>query len=679
MRTALLSTFALAALAAGCPRPPAPDAGAPLDPQQLVQQREDARAGAPLSWDELLRFDFNRRAQELDLPLYWRADANKDKTLQPAELVVLSWPLGGKRSDYIGVAGFTPAFEQAWRAMLRFNRFEGLLPEERARREAVKRELARGRPTLVETDLSQASGEDKAVVGHLLDAAVHVERLYARQRGALESAARVPADDPLSRALFRRNQGPWCVAAKDEACSVVPGAAPPRVFGLYPAELQADPAFCEALAKQPDGPALAGAHFAVVVKDGEAFRSVPYTEVWKEDMEAVAKALDAAAAALSSKEEAAFKAYLAAAAAGFRTNDWGSADAAWVAMSGGASKWYARVGPDDVGFEPCAWKAGFALQLGRINPGAAAWKEKLEPVKGELEKAVAALAGPPYKARPAQLSLPDFVDVVLSAGERRLPLDAHHGQSLPAWGPAAEKGGHSAVMTNLGADADGQKVLQTQLEGLFCPVTMQRATTSPAPAQLTALLHEVGHHLGPSRPQAAKGPRDTEPLGGPRALMLDELKAHTLALVLSEVLADKKLLERGEVDAAHVREAAWLVEQLSRGLTDDAGRPSPQGQLAAIQFGWLLERGGLKWKDGLKAANGFDGGCLDVQLDRWRPSVEALAKRVLKLEAQGDRKDAEALVKAYVDDTASSKALRELLAKRWLQDSRPTFVYAVQR
>jgi hypothetical protein len=315
-------------------------------------------APKPPAYNELLRLDFNQRAQELGLPFFWRADTNDDHTLTPDELAVLWGPY--PQQPWVVEGAFSPAFESAWRTMLVALDTSGLSVDEQRRQALLKQELTQGRPTLVETDSAKFGPEERTALARLLEAAVLVEKLYAHQNGTLELAAKVPATDLLSRAVFYRNQSPFCVAPKTEneaGCTALPGVK--RVVGLYPAALQADPKFCEQLEAQPNGKALSSDHFAIVVNDGAGFKSQPYTEAWKADMEAVAKKLEEAAAALPTNE-AAFKAYLLAAATAFRTNDWEPANAAWVAMGPNNSKWYLRVGPDEVYYEPCAWKAGFA-------------------------------------------------------------------------------------------------------------------------------------------------------------------------------------------------------------------------------------------------------------------------------------------------------------------------------
>ncbi len=633
----------------------------------------------PKALDTLSRSDFNFRAQERFLPLFWRTDANGNKALEPEELAVLWGPQNAARADYVSDKGFTAKFEEAWAALQKPADMSKLDPAEAKRQGALALELSQGRPTLVEYDVTQGSPQDKALVQHLTKASVLLETLYARQLGSLELLAKVPADDVTSRAVFYRNQGPHCVAPrteKDPACTAIPGGVK-RLSGLYPAEVQGDPKFCDALAKAKNAKKLTD-HFSVVVADGKGFKAVPYSEAWKDDMEAVAKELDAAAAALASDDEKAFRTYLEAAAKGFRTNDWEPANAAWVAMGSTNSKWYLRIAPDEVYYEPCAWKAGFAVNFSRINPASLEWQKKLEPVKGDLEKALAALAGPPYKARAVKFKLPDFIDVVLNAGDQRHPHGAVIGQSLPNWGPTAAKGGRTVVMTNLYTDADSQAALKDQMASLFCAETMKKATTDAAPAVMSVVLHEAAHNLGPSHEYKVKGKEDDEVFGGPLASTMEELKAQTAALYFSEWLAAKGVIEKGLAEQAHVRDVAWGFGHVSRGMYDAAGKPKDYSHVASIQLGTLFKAGALTWKKNEKAGNGADAGCFELDFAKWTPAVDALAKRVLLAKGKGDKKDAEKMKADFVDADDEWKKVRETITERWLRAPKATFVYSVR-
>jgi hypothetical protein len=396
-------------------------------------------------------------------------------------------------------------------------------------------------------------------------------------------------------------------------------------------------------------------------------------------MEAVASALDAAAAALKSPGEAAFQTYLRAAATSFRTNDWEPANEAWVAMDATNSKWYARVAPDEVYYEPCAWKAGFALQLARINPESLAWQQKLEPVKQDMEKALATLAGAPYKARDVKFKLPDFIDVVLNAGDQRNPHGATIGQSLPNWGKVSEKGGRTVVMTNLYTDADSREALGEQMKALFCSATFGPGTTDPKPALMSVVLHEAAHNLGPSHDYAVKGKKDDDIFGGTLAATMEELKAQTAALYFSWWLAEKGVISKDDATQATVRDVAWGFGHVSRGMYAANGQPRNYSQLASIQLGHAFKAGALTWKKDEKAANGADQGCFELDLEKWKPTIDALAKRVLMAKGKGDKKDAEKMKADFVDAKDEWAGLRDVIAERWLRAPKATFVYSVKQ
>src|SRR5262245_15344927 len=118
------------------------------------QQSEWAVSGSRKtpSYGQLKRADFNRRAAEKFLPLFWREDSNKDGFLQPAELAVL-WGYGDSEASHWVNAEqqFTPQFDQAYQAMLQPDA-ASRNPAEEQRHKLVLDELAQGRTTLIQTD-----------------------------------------------------------------------------------------------------------------------------------------------------------------------------------------------------------------------------------------------------------------------------------------------------------------------------------------------------------------------------------------------------------------------------------------------------------------------------------------------------------------------------------------------
>lgn len=626
--------------------------------------------------DALTRAQFNDATAKRFLPLFWREDLNQDGVLQPDELAVLwGFPDEDPALWLDANDAFTPRFYATYTSLV-----SPPASEPDARQRAVLDELSQGAPTLVYTDLSADSAAEREMVRHLQAAAAAIERLYARQNGVLDMAAKIPAEDLASRALFHRNQSPFCEAPSTEAnpdcIALLPRAA--RISGLYPAAIQAEPGFCQRMEKEPNAAALMD-HFSIVTADPakpDALVAVPYPQAWAEDMGTVATELDAAADVLGQGEPA-LVAYLRAAAASFRSNDWEPANRAWKAMNATNSRWYARIAPDEVYYDPCAWKAGFALQLARINPASLEWQKKLEPLKLEMEQRLATLAGRPYRARQVAFSLPDFIEVVLNAGDQRPASGATIGQSLPNWGEVASSGGRTVAMTNLYTDADSVRRRTDQQATVLCKATFDAWPSTNEHTVLNTLLHEAAHNLGPSHEYKVGGRTATQIFGGPMSSTLEELKAQNTALYLTAFLVEKDVFSDEERKRILRDDITWALGHISRGMYDADGLPRNYSQLAAIQIGSFLDAGALTWHADQPAANGTDQGCLSVDYDTLPAAVEQLQKQVLGIKASGDRATAEKLKASYVDAKDGFADIKAKVAERYLRSPRATFVYSI--
>ncbi|HET9959057.1 MAG TPA: hypothetical protein VFQ61_31415 [Polyangiaceae bacterium] len=664
------------------PKGPEPKAGPPLQGQ--------TSNGVPASehFNRLDRDEFNQRAVLWNVPVFWRKDAGALGALDPEELAILFGAEQHARAEFVNPAAqFTPRFADIYERLQTDPPIPpNAAPAEVQRRESVRLELLQGRPTLVDTDFSKASAGERALVAHVLNAARGIERLYARQRGTLGLEAGLAADDPESAALYFRNQGPTCVAPKTEklaSCNALPSGNKPS-FGLYPSNIQTNeaianaslPGWCRLLEQQPNADALKD-HFSVVEAAGTGFRATPYHVAYREDMEAVARELEQAEAALG-QEEPALRRYLSAASAAFRTNQWEPANEAWVAMGSDNSRYYLRVAPDEVYYEPCAWKAGFALTFARINDTSKQWRDKLDPLKQELETELASLAGKPYVARQVGFKLPDFIDIVLNAGDSRHPHGSTVGQSLPNWGPVAERGGRTVMMANLYTDWDSRRSFERQAASLFCKASYARVTSSEEPAVLGVVLHEAAHNLGPAHEYKVAGRVDHAAFGGALAATLEELKAQSAALYLPHWLVSRGALPSELVQQALLREIAWAFGHIAQGMYDAAGRPKNYSQLAAIQLGVLQDAKLVIWRPTELARNGEDMGCFDVDFARAETATRELARLVLQIKARGDRARALTLVARYVDGKDAFKTLKDTITERWLRVPKPSFVYSIQ-
>ncbi len=662
--------LAAAALAVGC--------GGAQTPSDKVEAAPK-RPSVPV---EVSRAEFNFWAAEIGVPLFWRDDANHNEAVDADEVVLLHGAPGGPRSRWMGENGPTAAFWETvhWLAHPEHVRDPAQAEAERERKAAVRAELRQGRPTLLYSDLRGLGAGEKVMIGKLLAAADRVEALHARQLGTVGMADQIPKDDAASRALLYRNQGPWCEAPateRDRNCHAL-ASRPPKRSGLYPGDLQENPKFCEELAAHPDHAVLLDP-FTVVVRDAAGkLAAQPYHVAYAADMAAVAELLDQAAAAEDRADEAPLRAYLKAAAQAFRDGNWQPADEAWAAMSATNSKWYLRVAPDEVYYEPCSRKAGFAFTLARIDQGSLQWQQKLDPLKTEMEALLAKLAGPPYVARKVDFHLPDFIQIVLNKGEARAALGATVGQSLPNWGPVANEGrGRTVAMSNIGTDADSRAQWQEQTASLFCKATMADFVTDPGPLQMSTVLHEAGHNLGPAHEYRVNGQKDGEVFGGGLASTLEELKAQTIAFYLTDWLVGKGVIDQTMARRAHLADVAWGFGHISNGMVDADGRPKPYSQLAAVQLGSFVQSGALQWHAAETAANGKDIGCFQVDSAKLNVAIAALMTQVAGIKARGDKPAALALKKAMVEDAGQWADLRKIITERWLRAPKSSHVYAI--
>jgi hypothetical protein len=536
-------------------------------------------------------------------------------------------------------------------------------------------ELDQGQPTLVFTDFTASSATDKAFVRHMLAIAKSIDEVHARQLGIETLEARLPKDDPSSQAAFRRNWGPKCQAPKTEknaACTAIPKLTEKVPVGMYPEEFQKAEDFCDKLAKHPQADKLTSP-FTVVKQDGENLVAQPVTEAFKSLTEKISKELRTATDSLTGKEDASLREYLLAASQSFLDNNWEPADEAWAKMNSSNSRWYVRVGPDEVYWDPCNLKAGFHLSFARINEASLKWKNKLEPVQQQMEDELAKLIGAPYQARKVTFQLPDFIDVVINAGNSRHSLGATIGQSLPNWGPVANEGrGRTVVMSNLYTDPDSQSNRKAQAESMFDEAAMAKRSSSQDPELFSVILHEATHNFGPSHEYEVNGKTDEKIFGGPLASTMEELKAQTGALWYIDVLKSKEVIDATLAEQTYVDSILWALNHIARGMYEDSGKPKPYSHVAAIQVGFLLQEGALSFDPKTKAANGKDEGAFTFHFDKFPGAVEKLMKAVGTIKAKGDKAQAEQLVKTHVD---GDKVPMATITERSLRNPKAAFLY----
>jgi hypothetical protein len=628
---------------------------------------KQSQAAAPAK-DQLSPAEFNALAVRQNMPIYWVGDTNGNKSVDENEVVpLLFYP------------GKTPDLNTAYNELLaaKSEAPPDVNTPEGKRRALVRQDLAQGRPALVRTDLTQRSAAEKAFVQHMLQVAARIDEAYAAQKGLPALSAQVPVDLE-SQSLFRRNWGPKCLAPatqKNPDCSAIPGAPQP-IVDVWPAALgktpQTDSGFCALIEKRPN---VTDPFTAIRDMNGK-LTAVPYSEAYRASMSAAATELNAAADALKDANEEPLVAYLRAAATAFTTNNWWPADEAWARMSADNSRWYVRAAPDEVYWDPCSIKAGFHLTLALINQGAKEWQQKLTTIQQDMEAAIAERAGAPYKARQVKFHLPDFIDIVVNAGDDRGALSGTIGESLPNFGPVAkESRGRTVAMVNIFNDPESLASRRRSASTLIVGDSMADYTDNTLPSQLTTVLHEATHNLGPSQEYAVRGKPVQKIFGGPIDSMLEELKAETGALFFTEMLRAKGMIPDELARQMYMNGVVWALGQTAKGMYTASHERQPYPQLAAIQLGILTDAGAITWDPNATAANGQDKGAYTIHLDKMVATSDAMMKTIAGIKGRGDKKGIEELLRKYVD--SSDVVPHAAIEERWAREPRVSLVYSL--
>src|SRR5688572_10382415 len=206
-----------------------------------------------------------------------------------------------------------------------------------------------------------------------------------------------------------------------------------------------------------------------------------------------------------------------------------------------------------------------------------------------MEQQIAQRAGAPYAARKVGFQLPDFIDIVINAGEDRAPLGAVIGQSLPNWGPVANEGrARTLVMTNLYQDPDSRAAGRAQAESVLDAPSMRAYAGTSEPGLVGTILHEATHNLGPAHEYKIGGKTAAALFGGPTAAVMEELKAQTGALFLIEMLRGRKLISDELAVQSYADAIVWALGHISQGMYTATREPKTYGQVAAIHMGYLL-------------------------------------------------------------------------------------------
>lgn len=484
-------------------------------------------------------------------------------------------------------------------------------------------------------------------INKLLELGPIMQTLFQYQIGA-EQGDRIKAETGDDRELIDRYGFPWCVMDKSPFCVALPDIRP-QSSGVLPMDVP-----CDVSNK-------IGSPFEVVEKNPEGnLISQPYNKIWTKELKEASTVLNEASEILSKiPREEKFAKYLRDQAAAFGSLTpfpYADSDQSWIDALKSDSLLFTRIGPDEVGYgkvgDKCDSRARFSFNLGLKNREAAKAVEDLKPLIQPIENAYAKILDDTsiYKPRDVIIELPEFIDTMAEKGDSQSnPALLMVAQTLPNWCGADGKGEcrhGTMVYINKSNAAYSKKMLDTYFKPLLNSAVYEKL--GEGASAYKSALHELFHNMGPRYDQvklgtdAARSSLLVSAKGKPWSTIMEETKAETGAVFIATYLY-RDVLQKfndGLIPKEHLEKAAadyqkflaskflWTQGQILKTTINNAGFSSPYGYAAAVEVGFLAEKGVLNYDENTKTWS--------IDFDKAPAAIDDLVKKIGTLYAKAD-------------------------------------------
>ena len=477
-------------------------------------------------------------------------------------------------------------------------------------------------------DTSYLTAEERKVVNLLIEASGYMSEIYKRQRLADYEQARFAvannrrADRDLLLAMFDRNYGPW-----DQLAELHPfwGSDPmPEGAGFYPTDLTREE-FDAYLAAHPDEAAALTSDYTVVRRDGDRLVAVPYSVAYKQWLVPAAALLEQASRTTTNPS---LKKFLALRAKSFLTDDYFESELAWMDLEGTPIE--VAIGPYEVYTDRLyGKKTAFESFVTLKDPEASA---ALDKYKGYLRDMEANLPiEDRYKNFQRGFASPIAVADQIQGGGDNVPGVQTIAFNLPNDERVREaKGAKKVILSN---------VLGAKYDRILAPIGKLILSDAQSPLvvkkymQLETLFHELAHSLGPGTIMKDGRTTTVNAELKDRYSALEESKADVMGVWNIIYMMEKGELPIAEKDQLWPTYFAGMFRAMRFGITE------AHGQGAALQYGYLKEKGAFRWD----AAQGH----FVIDPVKMEAGLKALLHDQLMLQANGDYEGTKAFFDKY--------------------------------
>jgi hypothetical protein len=515
------------------------------------------------------------------------------------------------------------------------------------------------------------SQPESRALAKLVEAGHIMDEIFLRQvwsgnvamRDDLEKAVMLAHDDPKSPFaahhdhlenidhFFKINFGPW--DRLDEDTPFIGTSPKPASASYYPENLTKDE--FESFIKEHPGEEESFRGFFTVIRRNQdgALTAVPYSVEYKEFLDQASALLREAADILTDPENkgtypagidyTTLGVYLRSRADAFASNDYFQSDMDWMDVKDNIID--VTIGPYETYEDKLnGYKAAFETFIAIRHP---ADSKKLEGLKGYLQLLENSLPIPgehknPNRGTESPISI---VDLVYSGGDTRAGVQTV-AFNLPNDERVREAKGSKKVLLKNVTQAKFDKILLPIAQAVLDPTQLEYVTFD---AYFTdVLMHEMAHGLGPGTIRRADGSestvsRELKELYAP----LEEAKADITGLYCQKILVVKGFFPE-ETD---VRGYVSFLPGFFRAIR--FGATAAHGKANMIEFNFLHEQGAITLDP---TSDRFH-----VNLDKMPDAVQALANRLLMIQALGDYNEAAAFIAQYGEPTADVARMLERL------------------
>jgi hypothetical protein len=485
--------------------------------------------------------------------------------------------------------------------------------------DVVKR-LEQFAPTVVEADLTTLSDNERQVLDKLIEAGRYMDRAFLLQAWPENPAFRerlAREEGELTRAAlayFDIMYGPWDRLAHREP--FVGDHPHPSGAGFYPEDLTTEKweAYLEA---HPDEKENLMSWYTVVRREGEKLVAVPYSDVYRQELEQAASRLREAAE-LTDNES--LQDFLTKRADSFLSDNYYESEKAWMELD---SRIEVTIGPYEVyEDEFIAQKTAFEAFITVNDPEASAALDRFKSLLPDMEMNLP--IPDELKTERGTESPIRVVDLVYAGGDTRSGVQTIAYNLPNDERIRAEKGSKKVMLRN---------VMKAKFESILAPVASEVMDASQIDL-LSAeaffqetVFHELAHGLGPAYVTGTV--KEVREAIQEHYSALEEAKADVMGAYNVLYMVDRKEFPAEFRNEFLLTYFAGLFRSVRFGTGEAHGRG------AALQLNYFLDK---------EVATLGDDGKFSADLKNLENAIRDLVQEICMIQAAGDKERAGALL-----------------------------------